>query len=124
MLIIFSALAAQVATQTAATDPRTGTIDMDMIATGRSSLDRDLVLRLAAQLRLVVAACPGQRLTVGQLRQMVVRDGGLGGGGDGAGGGPTVAMAEVEAAVRELETDGLLQFVARTHTAIIPSNIQ
>lgn len=30
----------QVATQTAATDPRTGTIDMDMITTGHSALDR------------------------------------------------------------------------------------
>jgi len=30
----------QVATQTAATDPRTGTIDMDMISTGRTQLDR------------------------------------------------------------------------------------
>jgi len=29
-----------VATQTAATDPRTGTIDMDMITTGHSALDR------------------------------------------------------------------------------------
>jgi DNA replication licensing factor MCM4 len=39
----------KVATQTAATDPRTGTIDMDMITTGRSGIDRELVLKLADQ---------------------------------------------------------------------------
>jgi DNA replication licensing factor MCM4 len=32
----------RVATQAAATDPRTGKIDMDMITTGRSSADREL----------------------------------------------------------------------------------
>lgn len=37
----------KVATQTAATDPRTGTIDMDMITTGRTALDRDQVLKFA-----------------------------------------------------------------------------
>ena len=30
----------RVATQMAATDPRTGTIDMDMISTGRTQIDR------------------------------------------------------------------------------------
>ena len=35
----------KVATQAAATDPRTGTIDMDLINTGRTALDRDLILR-------------------------------------------------------------------------------
>ena len=39
----------KVATQTAATDPRTGTIDMDMITTGRSGVDRDLILKLSFQ---------------------------------------------------------------------------
>lgn len=44
----------KVATQTAATDPRTGTIDMDMITTGRSGIDRELILKLADQ----VSVCP------------------------------------------------------------------
>lgn len=41
----------KVATQAAATDPRTGTIDMDMITTGRTAVDRDLILKLAEQVR-------------------------------------------------------------------------
>jgi DNA replication licensing factor MCM4 len=56
----------RVATQTAATDPRTGTIDMDMINTGRSALDRDLVAKLIEQLRTVLQARAGQRVTVAQ----------------------------------------------------------
>ena len=41
--VIIRVYVSQVATQAAATDPRTGTIDMDMITTGRTALDRDLV---------------------------------------------------------------------------------
>ena len=41
---------AQVATQTAATDPRTGTIDMDMITTGHSALDRGQLAALKVEL--------------------------------------------------------------------------
>jgi hypothetical protein len=40
----------QVATQTAATDPRTGTIDMDMITTGHSALDRGQLAALKVEL--------------------------------------------------------------------------
>ena len=36
----------KVATQAAATDPRTGRIDMDMIATGRSTVDREMEVQL------------------------------------------------------------------------------
>jgi DNA replication licensing factor MCM4 len=39
----------RVATQTAATDPRTGTIDMDMITTGRSAVDRGQLAMLAQE---------------------------------------------------------------------------
>lgn len=66
----------QVATQAAATDPRTGTIDMDMITTGRTALDRDLVLRLTEELRSMLSKKKGQRLTVGQIRQIMVKEAG------------------------------------------------
>jgi DNA replication licensing factor MCM4 len=41
----------KVATQTAATDPRTGTIDMDMITTGQTALGRELVHQLVDEVR-------------------------------------------------------------------------
>lgn len=95
----------QVATQAAATDPRTGTIDMDMITTGRTQLDRDLVLRLtgeeaytcsvsmtvhandatryAEELRALLSRKKGQRLTVGQIRQIMLKEAGEASGGEG-----------------------------------------
>lgn len=36
----------RVATQNAATDPRTGTIDMDMIATGQGASDRLVLIEV------------------------------------------------------------------------------
>lgn len=41
----------KVATQTAATDPRTGTIDMDLITTGQTALGRELTHQLADAVR-------------------------------------------------------------------------
>jgi DNA replication licensing factor MCM4 len=46
----------KVATQTAATDPRTGRIDMDMINTGRSSSDRQMEETLSIAVREIFAA--------------------------------------------------------------------
>jgi len=43
----------RVAIQEAAMDPRTGTIDMDLIATGRSASARSRVLALANEVRYV-----------------------------------------------------------------------
>ena len=46
----------KVATQTAATDPRTGRIDMDMITTGRSTADRQMEESLSVGLKEIFAA--------------------------------------------------------------------
>eukprot|EP00727_Mastigamoeba_balamuthi_P009365 m51a1_g5050 DNA replication licensing factor MCM4 (1097) ;mRNA; r:58296-64081 len=43
------------ALQQAATDPRTGTIDMDLITTGRSAASRDVVAQVAAAVKHVLA---------------------------------------------------------------------
>ena len=59
----------KVATHAAATDPRTGTIDMDLITTGRTALDRDLVQQLAEQVRGFVCTHRGQQMSLGQIRQ-------------------------------------------------------
>jgi len=117
----------QVATQTAATDPRTGTIDMDMISTGRTQLDRDMVLKLADLLREMFFTSPsanmkGQRLTVGQIRQAIIRNMMSGNDSTGRHQGSTtinVSMNEVEDAVRELETEELVQYLEKTQTVII-----
>jgi DNA replication licensing factor MCM4 len=45
----------RVATQAAATDPRTGRIDMDMITTGRSTADREMEESLAMNLKELLA---------------------------------------------------------------------
>jgi DNA replication licensing factor MCM4 len=112
----------KVATQTAATDPRTGTIDMDLISTGRTALDRDLVLKLAEEIRSMLEQHRGQRLTVGQIRQQLLANMNNSSGRPRHDGSiVTVSMAEVEDAVRELEQEGLLQFIERTQTAIIRS---
>lgn len=123
----------KVATQTAATDPRTGTIDMDLISTGRTALDRELLGKLAEALRglLLSELYHGKRLTLGQVRQLLVNE---------ARGNNTesqndqqfeaekstnmllnITMGEVEDALKELEMDGVLQYVERTQTVLIRS---
>eukprot|EP01035_Chromulina_nebulosa_P033362 gene33362-44667_t len=112
----------RVATQMAATDPRTGTIDMDMISTGRTQIDRDMVLKLADSLREMFfnpsatgATMKGQRFTLGQIRQAVLKS--MGSGTDGRGG--SVSISEIEGAVRELENEDLVQYLEKTQTVII-----
>ena len=122
----------RVSTQTAATDPHSGKIDMGLITTGRSATDRDAVARVAEELRSLFAARAGQKLTVGQIRQMiqtVYREGqGQGQGNapgdrdrdrDGSSSLANVSMAEVEEAVREMATEGSVQYVERSQTVII-----
>lgn len=60
-----------VATQRAAMDPRTGTIDMDMINTGHSSLERESVEQLVASMRELLGEAPGQALGVGEMRKQL-----------------------------------------------------
>ena len=96
----------------------------DMITTGRSAVDRDLVTMLVDELRRLLDGMKGGRLTVGQIRQALLRN--MGGGGTtpqraGGSGEITVSMAEVEEAVRELEAEGMLKFIESTQTAIIRS---
>ena len=94
---------------------------------GKTALDRDLVLKLADELRRYLEPMKGQRMTVGQIRQNLLRN--LGDGAGGMGGrngkssygniGMSVSMAEVEDAVKELEAEGLLQLIERTQTVVV-----
>lgn len=62
----------RVATQAAATDPRTGTIDMDMITTGRSSVDREAMLNLRDQVKSAIEdAGSGKRLGLSEVKAKV-----------------------------------------------------
>ncbi|KAJ0402599.1 hypothetical protein ATCC90586_003445 [Pythium insidiosum] len=58
-----------VATQRAAMDPRTGTIDMDMINTGHSSSEREAVAQLVERIKAALQEAPGHALGVGELRK-------------------------------------------------------
>lgn len=110
---------------------------MDMITTGRGALDADLAARLAEALRAFLhrRARPGQRLTVGQLRQMLVKE--ASGGYDHEAGGSgaaqaqqpqnhalssmwaSVSLADLAEAARELEAAGEVQFSEATQTVLV-----
>lgn len=66
----------RVATQNAATDPRTGTIDLDLLTGGKSSREKDridTIHNIISEL-LKGRQLKGQRLTLGQLRQIISND--------------------------------------------------
>lgn len=107
----------KVATQAAATDPRTGTIDMDMINTGRSAIDRDLVVRLAEQIRELFStpAYKGKSSTIGNIRMKVIEEMRRGAAGQRGGNDISVSMDMVVAAVDELQGDGVVSFNANTN---------
>ncbi|KAG7396258.1 DNA replication licensing factor, mcm4 component [Phytophthora boehmeriae] len=58
-----------VATQRAAMDPRTGTIDMDMINTGHSVLERESLADIISLLKDILGDAPNQSMTVGEARR-------------------------------------------------------
>jgi DNA replicative helicase MCM subunit Mcm2 (Cdc46/Mcm family) len=129
-----------VATQTAATDPRTGTIDMGLINTGRSEFDKDLVLKLADTIKEILQnsnpSLERQRITVGQLRQMVIKNmnNGKGPGYNNGGiilcfyllflttiylGNISVSMNDIEDAVKELASENVVQYIEKNQTILV-----
>ena len=61
-----------VATQRAATDPRTGRIDMDMIATGRSAATRESLEKLQqAVADLLAMRDRGKKIKIGALLDLL-----------------------------------------------------
>ena len=67
----------KVATQSAATDPDTGTIDMDLITTGRSAASRTAIAQMGEALREKFATMGGQSLTFDEVRRMLSEDTGV-----------------------------------------------
>ena len=62
-----------VATQKAATDPTTGTIDMDMITTGQTAKGRQLLAALVSELNLLAAQFRGKSATFIEIQRAMER---------------------------------------------------
>lgn len=99
---------------------------MDILSTGRSSVDRNLTSQLAEHLyNNILVHHPGDRLTVGQVRQLLLQSARQAAttASSGAANAWTqqVTMGQVEAAVRELQSQGLLQYMEGAQTVILRS---
>ncbi len=98
----------RVSTQSAATDPRTGRIDMDMITTGRSVIDRDGLEHLVSEIRNLLNADAGLRtknagrLNLGELRKRIQAQSDV-----------EIPLSNLQEALRVLEGDDFLQFNER-----------
>jgi DNA replication licensing factor MCM4 len=94
----------KVATQAAATDPRTGSIDMDMITTGRSLSDRQLEEQLELNLKELFVERRGKRMAKGDVTK------------------PLTESSNMEA-LRRMHADGVIQLNERAQTIFVQSGI-
>jgi DNA replication licensing factor MCM4 len=103
----------KVATQAAATDPRTGRIDMDMINTGRTTVNREMEESLYVGLKELLAERRGKRLAVRdvakQLQEISNQE--------------TVPHDDVVSALKRLEADGMIQFNERAQYLFVRTGI-
>jgi len=102
----------KVATQAAATDPRTGRIDMDMITTGRSTAERELEENLAASLKELLVERRGNRLGVSEIRRQLSE----------------ILNAQVQQEdlvdiLKVMDADGLVQFNERAQTVFVRAGV-
>ncbi|KAL9188628.1 hypothetical protein ACHAXT_007006 [Thalassiosira profunda] len=102
----------KVATQAAATDPRTGRIDMDMIATGRSTAERELEENLAASLKELLVERRGNRLGVAEVRRQLSEILNV-----------TVQQEDLADILRVMDADGLVQFNERAQTVFVRAGV-
>ena len=83
-----------------ATDPRTGTIDMDMINTGRAAVDRETLQQLVEAIRgILTESFAGKRLQLYELRKRLEDNSGL-----------EVNVSDVQEALRELVNEDSRKF--------------
>ena len=99
----------QVATQTAATDPRTGRIDMDMITTGRTSANREMEESLNVTIKELLSERRGNRMAVSDVRRQVSEVMNI----------TALRPDDIVEALRRLEADGLIQFNERNQTIFV-----
>eukprot|EP00590_Aulacoseira_subarctica_P006014 CAMPEP_0172415316 /NCGR_PEP_ID=MMETSP1064-20121228/1746_1 /TAXON_ID=202472 /ORGANISM="Aulacoseira subarctica , Strain CCAP 1002/5" /LENGTH=983 /DNA_ID=CAMNT_0013152253 /DNA_START=19 /DNA_END=2970 /DNA_ORIENTATION=- len=98
----------RVATQAAATDPRTGKIDMDMIVTGRSIVERQAGENMYSSMKELLAERRGQRMAVRDVRRQI-----------GEVVNSTVGQEEVLECLKQMEADGIIQFNERQQTIFV-----
>lgn len=103
----------KVATQTAATDPRTGRIDMDMIATGRSRADRELEEQIEMNLKELFQERRGNRMAVRDVTRQLAE----------INNNNAPPHDDVVEALRRLHADGVIQFKEREQTIFVRSGI-
>jgi len=102
----------RVATQAAATDPRTGRIDMDMINTGRTEVERELGESLYLGLKEFLVERKGNRLAVRDVARQLSEISNT-----------QVAQDEVVSALRRLEADGMVQLNERNQSVFVRTGI-
>ncbi|KAL7528083.1 hypothetical protein ACHAXR_002257, partial [Thalassiosira sp. AJA248-18] len=102
----------KVATQAAATDPRTGRIDMDMITTGRSTAERELEENLAASLKELLVERRGNRLGVSEIRRQLSEILNA-----------TVQQEDLTDILKVMDADGLVQFNERAQTVFVRAGV-
>ena len=98
----------KVATQSAATDPTTGTIDMDLITTGRSAQQRTMAQHLAALLLDKFRTMSKQTLPIAEIQKGVATDTGM-----------EVGAGELREALQSLERDGYVRFTRSNVITIV-----
>jgi DNA replication licensing factor MCM4 len=102
----------KVATQAAATDPRTGRIDMDMITTGRGAATREKEEQLETGLKELLAARKGSRLTLRDISRQLTEVT-----------NETIAHDALVELLRIMEADGVVQLNERSQTVFVRTAI-
>lgn len=102
----------KVATQAAATDPRTGRIDMDMITTGRSSNTRQLEEQIDLSLKELLQERRGKRLAVRDVTRQLTEINNA-----------VIPQEDVVEGLRRMHADGVIQFNERGQTIFVRSGV-
>ena len=96
------------ATQSAATDPTTGTIDMDMINTGRSAAQRGLVQQLAEALRAKFRSMSATSISVADVQRMVQEET-----------SNEVETSKLREALAQLQTEGTIRMPRQNTVSVL-----
>ncbi|EJK62244.1 hypothetical protein THAOC_17150 [Thalassiosira oceanica] len=102
----------KVATQQAATDPRTGRIDMDMIATGRSRAEQEKQEGLMSSVRELLVERRGNRLGVADVRRQLSEVT-----------NEQIEQEDIVEVLRTLDADGLVQYNERAQTVFVRAGV-
>ena len=98
----------RVATQAAATDPRTGRIDMDMLTTGHAQVDRRATDQLLTALKDLLGTKRGSRIAVADVRKELSEQTNV-----------AVANEEIVEALKMLDNDSIVQYNERAQTVFV-----